>query len=57
MTDVFRIIVKYRRKIIARYRHLSASGNRAKEKALSNPCTLLMKFNDQKARTNVDIIV
>ena len=28
-----------------------------KEKPLSNPCTLLMKFNDQKARTNVDIIV
>ena len=29
MADVLRIIVKYRRKIIARYRHLSPSGNRA----------------------------
>ena len=29
MTDVLRIIVKYRRKIIAKYRHLSPSGNRA----------------------------
>ena len=29
MTDVFKIIVKYRRKIIAKYRHLSPSGNRA----------------------------
>ena len=28
MTDVFKIIVKYRRKIIAKYRHLSPSGNR-----------------------------
>ena len=28
MTDVLRIIVKYRRKIVARYRHLSPSGNR-----------------------------
>ena len=28
-----------------------------KEKPLSNSCTFLMKFNDQKARTNVDIIV
>ena len=27
-TDVFKIIVKYRRKIIAKYRHLSPSGNR-----------------------------
>ena len=31
MTDVFKIIVKYRRKIIAKYRHLSPSGNRALE--------------------------
>ena len=28
-----------------------------KENPLSNPCKLLMKFNDQKARTNIDIIV
>ena len=28
-----------------------------KENPLSNLCTLLMKFNDQKAHTNVDIIV
>ena len=31
MTDVFKIIVKYRRKIIAKYRRLSPSGNRAEE--------------------------
>ena len=29
MTDVFKILVKYRRKIIAKYRHLLPSGNRA----------------------------
>ena len=29
MTDVFKIIIKYRRKIIAKYRHLSPCGNRA----------------------------
>ena len=29
MTDLFKIIVKYRRKIIDEYRHLSPSGNRA----------------------------
>ena len=29
MTDVFKIIVKYRWKIIAKYRQLSPSGNRA----------------------------
>ena len=29
MTDVFKIIVKYRRKVIAKYHHLSPSGNRA----------------------------
>ena len=29
MTDVFKIIAKYRRKTIAKYRHLSSSGNRA----------------------------
>ena len=29
MTDVFKIIVKYRWKIIAKYRHLSPSGNQA----------------------------
>ena len=28
-----------------------------KEKPLSNPCTLLMKCNEQKARTNLDIFV
>ena len=31
MTDVFKIIVKYRRKIIAKYRHLLPSGNQALE--------------------------
>ena len=35
MIDVFKIIVKYRRKIIAKYRHLSPSGNRALELLLS----------------------
>ena len=29
MTDAFKIIVKYRLKIIAKYRHLSPSGNQA----------------------------
>ena len=29
MTDVFKTIVKYRRKIIVKYCHLSLSGNRA----------------------------
>ena len=29
MTDVFKILVKHRRKIIAKYRHLLPSGNRA----------------------------
>ena len=29
MTDIFKIIVKCRWKIIAKYRHLSRSGNRA----------------------------
>ena len=29
ITDVFKIIVEYHRKIIAKYRHLSPSGNRA----------------------------
>ena len=29
MTDVFKIIVKHRREIIAKYRHLSPNGNRA----------------------------
>ena len=29
MTNVFKIIVEYRQKIIAKYRHLSPSGNRA----------------------------
>ena len=28
-----------------------------KEKPLSNPCMLLMKLNEQKACTNVDIFV
>ena len=31
MTDVFKIIVKYRQKIIAKYHHFSPSGNRALE--------------------------
>ena len=29
MTDVFKIIVKYRQKIIAKYHHLLPNGNRA----------------------------
>ena len=29
ITDIFKIILKYCRKIIAKYRHLSPSGNRA----------------------------
>ena len=29
MTNVFKIIVKYRREVIAKYRHLSPSGNQA----------------------------
>ena len=32
MTGVFKIIIKYRRKIIVEYRHLSPSGNRALSK-------------------------
>ena len=28
-----------------------------KKRTLSNPCTLLMKFNEQKARTNANIFV
>ena len=32
MTDVFKIIVKYPLEIIAKYRHLLPSGNRAFEK-------------------------
>ena len=35
MTDVFKIIVKYRQKIIAKYRHLSPSENRALESQLN----------------------
>ena len=31
MTDVFKIIAKYLRKVIVKYRHLSPSGNRALE--------------------------
>ena len=31
MTDVFKIIVKYCRKIITKYRHVLPSGNRASE--------------------------
>ena len=31
MTDVFNIIVKYRRKIISKYRHLSPVGTEFKE--------------------------
>ena len=29
MTDVFKFMIKYRREIIVKYRHLSPSGNRA----------------------------
>ena len=29
MTDIFKTIVKYRRKIIVKYRHLLPNGNRA----------------------------
>ena len=42
MTDVFKIIVKYRWKIIAKYRHLSPNGNRALENSQNsqeNICT------------------
>ena len=31
MTDIFKIIVKYRRKIITKYHHLLPSGNQALE--------------------------
>ena len=31
--------------------------NRYKEKLLSNSCTFFMKFNEQKACTNVEIFV
>ena len=37
MTDVFKIIVKYRRKVIAKYRHLSPSGNGALVSITSHP--------------------
>ena len=49
MTDVFKIIVKCRRKIIAKYRHLSTNGNRAlqiSQNSQENTCAkdlLLMK--------------
>ena len=33
MRDIFKIIFKYHRKIIAKYRHLSPSGNRAEHDA------------------------
>ena len=39
MTDVFKIIVKYRRKIIAKYRHLSPSGNQALGKGVLKICS------------------
>ena len=40
MTDVFKIIVKYRWKIIAKYRHLSPSENRAIKSSFVVPgCT------------------
>ena len=48
MTDVFKIIVKYRRKIIAKYRHLSPSGNRALRISFANSAktiTLMLKFD------------
>ena len=37
MTDVLRIIVKYRRKIIAKCRHFSPSGNRALQRFRHGP--------------------
>ena len=43
MTDVFKTIIKYRRKIIAKYRHLSLSGNRAKF-FISDMKVYLVKF-------------
>ena len=44
MTDVFKIIVKYRRKVIAKYRHLSPSGNRALQKHHSNFSGVTLMF-------------
>ena len=46
MTDVFKTIVKYRRKIIAKYRHLSLSGNRALKTSfvISDMKVYLVKF-------------
>ena len=48
MTDVFKIIVKYRRKIIAKYRHLSPSGNWA----LATVSLLLSKLAMRLSRNN-----
>ena len=42
MTDVLRIIVKYRRKIIAKYRHLSPSGNRALGSRIRNFLSIIL---------------
>ena len=46
MTDVFKTIVKYRRKIIAKYRNLSLSGNRALKTSfvISDMKVYLVKF-------------
>ena len=50
MTGVFKIIIKYRRKIIVEYRHLSPSGNRALSKTF-DICVerYLTIFNDNLA--------
>ena len=40
ITDVFKIIVKYRQKIIAKYRHLPPSGNRALAKLLKKTTSI-----------------
>ena len=42
MTDVFKIIVKYRRKIIAKHHHLSPSGNRA----LGGPMKVVQRYRE-----------
>ena len=50
MTDVFKIIVKYRRKIIAKYRHLSSNGNRALDR--SSRSQMFFKIGVVKAFVN-----
>ena len=47
-TDIFKIIVKYRRKIIAKHGHLSPSGKRALRISFANSArtiTLMLKFD------------